>query len=206
MRRWPDVGARQHGLARADSTTSLVRRRRPSAAAPAAITASDPAPTRNVRRCARGRLELGAARRRSPNSVATPAATARTAATLRRRVRLRVVEVRQQADDAEAGEAGDARPTAGASTPPRARAEGDRHDDDADDEGDLVVRPEQRDGEVLQLGGEAVDELRADRRHQRRGRPGESADELADAERHPCGDGAGDRAGRAGQSHAPSVS
>ena len=68
----------------------------------------------------------------------------------RRRLGLRVVEVRQQADAPKAtnpatpthGRRTDARPSDG--------AERDRHDDDADDEGDLVVRAEHRDGEVLE--------------------------------------------------------
>ena len=47
-------------------------------------------------------------------------------------------------------------------------AERDRHDDDAGHERRLVVGAEQRDGQLLQPGGEAVDELGADRRDQRR--------------------------------------
>ena len=190
--------------ARADSTTSLVRTRRPSAAAPAAITASEPAPTRNVRRSSARHRSAAAEAQAARTASTMPAATASTAATTPiARLGLRVVEVRQQADDAEGGEPGDADPRPAHRRHAEQRTEGDRHDDDADDEGDLVVRAEQRDGEVLQRGGEAVDELRADGRDQRRRRPGEPAHQLADAERHPGGDGAGDRAGRRGVSPTP---
>ena len=72
----------------------------------------------------------------------------------------------------------------------------ERDDDDAGDEGDLVVRAEQGDREVLQRRREAVDELRADGRDQRRPEPAMPAHQLADAERDAGGDDAGEGARR----------
>ena len=57
----------------------------------------------------------------------------------------------------------------------------------------LSLVPNSVDGEVLQRAGEAVDELGADRRHQRRALTGEAAHQLADAEGDAGGDGAGER-------------
>ena len=75
---------------------------------------------------------------------------------------------------------------------PRRAASDD--DDDADDQRDLVVGAEQRDGEVLERRGEAVDELRADGRDQRRPRAADPHDQLAGGERDTGGDDAGDGA------------
>ncbi len=104
----------------------------------------------------------------------------------------RVTSVCPHPDQPEEDEAGCAEPE-----PPRRddaedgpEGEGDHHD--PDDQCRLVVGAEQLDGEVLQRAGEAVDELGADRRHQRWALTGQAAHQFADAEGDAGGDGAGD--------------
>ena len=178
-------------------------RRRPSTAAPTASTASDPAddeeqPPRlagSADRAARAAARPRRSRWSRPNSVAMPAAAATTAATTPiagSPSGSSRYENRPTAPNATKP----ATPTNGRRTDalPSTRAERERHDDDADDERDLVVGAEQGDGEVLQRRREAVDELRADGRDQRRLRPADPAHELADAERHAGRDDTGERA------------
>ena len=78
-------------------------------------------------------------------------------------------------------------------TIPSAGADQQRDDDDQDLEGELVVRPEERDDEVLRAGRLEVDDDLADRRDERRARRAAAGEQLRDAEGGGDRDDAGDR-------------
>ena len=128
-----DVSGRGSSVSsRAVSTTSVVRARRPSTAAAAAIAAMAPAAIRNIRRVLvasapaidrRRRIDPGEAQQHEERGDAGGDGQ-EGGNDAGRGFAERIVEVRQQTDEAEPGEPGDAHPRATDGRRAEQRAEG----------------------------------------------------------------------------------